>query len=65
MVDCSRANVMVRIEGEVINVGTGKPTKINDHALMNKNMVKERLGIDVEIRYGQKPQGDPMRDRRC
>jgi hypothetical protein len=49
---------MVRIKGEVISVGTGKPTKIDDHALMNKNMVKERLGIDVEIRYGQKPKGD-------
>jgi hypothetical protein len=28
MVEWSRANVMVRIEGEVINVGTGKPTEL-------------------------------------
>lgn len=48
------------IDGEVINVGTGKPTKIDDLALMIKTMVKERLGIDVEIRYGQRPKGDPM-----
>ena len=53
MVNWSRANVMVRIGGEVINVGAGKRTKIDDLALMNKNTVKEILKIDVEIGMGR------------
>ena len=48
------------IEGEVINVGTGKPTRIDDLAIMIKNLVKERLGINVEIKYGSRPRGDPL-----
>jgi UDP-glucose 4-epimerase/dTDP-L-rhamnose 4-epimerase len=48
------------IEGEVINVGTGKPTRIDDLAIMIKNLVKERLGINVEIKYSPRPKGDPL-----
>jgi nucleoside-diphosphate-sugar epimerase len=48
------------VEGEVINVGTGRPTKIDDLAVMIKNLVKEELKIDVEIRYGSRPKGDPL-----
>ena len=48
------------VEGEVINVGTGKPTRIDDLAVMIKNLVREELGIDVEIKYGPRPKGDPL-----
>jgi UDP-glucose 4-epimerase/dTDP-L-rhamnose 4-epimerase len=48
------------IEGEVINVGTGKPTRIDDLAIIIKSLVKEELGIDIEIKYGPRPKGDPL-----
>lgn len=48
------------VEGEVINVGTGRPTRIDELAVMIRNLVKEELGIDVEIRYGSRPKGDPI-----
>jgi len=48
------------VEGEVINVGTRRPTRIDDLAVMVKNLVKEELGVDVEIRYGPRPKGDPL-----
>jgi UDP-glucose 4-epimerase/dTDP-L-rhamnose 4-epimerase len=62
--DVAEANVRAAerggVEGEVVNVGTGKPTRIDDLAVMIRNIVKEKLGIDVEIRYGSRPKGDPL-----
>jgi UDP-glucose 4-epimerase/dTDP-L-rhamnose 4-epimerase len=48
------------IEGDVINVGTGKPTRIDDLAIIVKSLVKDELGIDIEIKYGPRPKGDPL-----
>jgi len=48
------------IEGDVVNVGTGKPTRIDDLAIIIKSLVKEELGIDFEIKYGPRPKGDPL-----
>lgn len=48
------------VEGEAINVGTGRPTRIDDLAVMVKNLVKEELGIDVEVKYSPRPKGDPL-----
>ncbi len=48
------------IEGEVINIGTGRPMRIDDLALMISNIVNEQLGIQVEIKYGPRPKGDPL-----
>jgi UDP-glucose 4-epimerase/dTDP-L-rhamnose 4-epimerase len=62
--DVAEANVRAAerngVEGKVINVGTGKPTRIDDLAIMIKNLVREELGIDVEIKYGSRPKGDPL-----
>jgi len=55
-----RAAEKTGIDGEVINVGTGKPTIIDHLAEMARNLVKEELGIDVEIKYGPRPKGDPL-----
>jgi nucleoside-diphosphate-sugar epimerase len=49
-----------RVDGEVINVGTGRPTRVDDLAVMIKKLVKEELGFDVEIKYGPRPKGDPL-----
>lgn len=46
--------------GEVINVGTGEPTEIYTLARKVKDLVKEKIGIDVDIRLGSRPKGDPM-----
>jgi UDP-glucose 4-epimerase/dTDP-L-rhamnose 4-epimerase len=48
------------IEGEVINIGTGKPTRIDDLAIMIKDMVRKALNIDIEVKYGPRPKGDPL-----
>ena len=48
------------IGGEVINIGTGRPTRIDDLAKIIREMVKERLSIDVEVKYGPRPRGDPL-----
>jgi UDP-glucose 4-epimerase/dTDP-L-rhamnose 4-epimerase len=48
------------IEGEIINVGTGRPTRVDDLAVMIRELAKEELGFDVEIKYGPRPRGDPL-----
>jgi len=48
------------IGGEVINIGTGRPTRIDDLAIIIRNMVKETLNFDVEVKYGPRPKGDPL-----
>jgi len=48
------------VDGEVINVGTGRPTRVDDLAVMVRNLVKEELNFDVQIEYGPRPKGDPM-----
>jgi len=48
------------VEGEVINVGTGKPTRIDELALIVKTLVKEVVGAEVEVKYGPRPRGDPL-----
>lgn len=48
------------IEGEIINVGTGRPTRVDDLAVMVRELAKEELGFDVEIKYGPRPRGDPL-----
>ncbi|MEM2704803.1 MAG: NAD-dependent epimerase/dehydratase family protein [Candidatus Bathyarchaeia archaeon] len=55
-----RAAEAENIAGEIINIGTGKPTSVDDLALKIKNLVKELLKIDIEIKYGPRPKGDPM-----
>jgi UDP-glucose 4-epimerase/dTDP-L-rhamnose 4-epimerase len=55
-----RAAEKSSIEGDVINVGTGKPTRIDDLAIIVKSLVKDELGIDIEIKYGPRPKGDPL-----
>lgn len=48
------------IAGEVINIGSGKPTRIDDLAMSVKRLVEEELNYDVEIQYGSRPKGDPL-----
>lgn len=55
-----RAAEVNGIEGEVINVGTGKPTRILDLAYKVKSLIKEYTGIDVRILLGTRPKGDPL-----
>ena len=47
-------------KGDVVNIGTGIPTRIDDLAEKVKTLVKEKTGIDVEVRYGPRPKGDPL-----
>lgn len=56
-----RASEIEGIAGEVINVGTGRPTRIDDLAKMVKNLVEEGLeGLKVKIEYSERPRGDPL-----
>ena len=55
-----RAAETDNVVGDVINVGTGRPTKIEDLAQKVRDLVREKLGIGVEIKYGLRPKGDPM-----
>ncbi|MEM4452770.1 MAG: NAD-dependent epimerase/dehydratase family protein [Thermosphaera sp.] len=48
------------VVGETINIGTGRPTRIDDLAQKIKNLVKEEFGKDIEIRYVSRPKGDPI-----
>jgi UDP-glucose 4-epimerase/dTDP-L-rhamnose 4-epimerase len=48
------------IEGEIINIGTGRPTRVDDLAVTIRELVKEELGFYVEIKYGPRPRGDPL-----
>ncbi|MEM2562253.1 MAG: nucleotide sugar epimerase, partial [Candidatus Bathyarchaeia archaeon] len=48
------------IAGEIINIGTGRPTRIDDLAQKIRNLVKEETGKDIEIKYGPRPKGDPI-----
>jgi len=48
-------------EGHVINVGTGRPTKIIDLAYMIKRLVEDTLNVEVKIEVLQsRPKGDPL-----
>lgn len=55
-----RAAELYGIEGEAINVGTGKPTRIIDLAYMIKNIVENSLKKNVKIEViPNRPKGDP------
>jgi UDP-glucose 4-epimerase/dTDP-L-rhamnose 4-epimerase len=54
-----RAAEKEEVNGEVINVGAGKPTRVDDLAVMIRELVKEELGFDIEVKYGPRPKGDP------
>ncbi len=56
-----RAAEVDGVEGEVINVGTGVPTRIINLAYMVKNLIEEKLGINVYIeKLDYRPKGDPL-----
>jgi UDP-glucose 4-epimerase/dTDP-L-rhamnose 4-epimerase len=56
-----RAAEVNGIAGEVINVGTGVPTRIIDLAHMIQNLVKEKFGIKINIEIlNYRPKGDPL-----
>lgn len=49
------------VAGEVVNIGTGRPTKIKDLALMIRDLAKEYFGKDeVEMPFKPRPKGDPL-----
>lgn len=48
------------IDGQIINIGTGKPTRIVDIANKIRVIVKESMNLDVKIEFGQRPKGDPL-----
>jgi len=49
------------VEGEVINVGTGKPTKIIELAYIIRDLIREATGIKVEVEIlNYRPKGDPL-----
>ncbi|MEM2703846.1 MAG: NAD-dependent epimerase/dehydratase family protein [Candidatus Bathyarchaeia archaeon] len=56
-----KATEMENLAGEIINIGTGKPTRIDDLAKMIKSLVEERMTIgEIKIEYGARPKGDPL-----
>jgi len=56
-----RAAEVNGIEGEVINVGTGRPTKIIDLAYMISSLFRDEFGIKVNINMlNYRPKGDPL-----
>jgi len=48
------------VEGKAFNVGTGRPTKIKDLALMAKELGKEYFRKEVDIKTKPRPKGDPL-----
>lgn len=54
-----KAAEVQNVVGEVINIGTGRPTAIDALAQKIRELVKEKLGKDVEVKYGPRPKGDP------
>ncbi|MEM3694082.1 MAG: NAD-dependent epimerase/dehydratase family protein [Candidatus Bathyarchaeia archaeon] len=55
-----RAAEAENIAGKVINIGTGRPTRIDDLAKTIRQLVNDELGYEVNIEYGSRPKGDPL-----
>jgi UDP-glucose 4-epimerase/dTDP-L-rhamnose 4-epimerase len=48
-------------EGEAINIGTGRPTKIIELAHMISDLIRETIGTKVEVEIlNYRPKGDPL-----
>ncbi len=61
--DVAEANIVAAersIRGEVINIGTGKPTRIIDLAYKIRGLSKEYFGFEPEIIIKPRPKGDPL-----
>ncbi|MBO3768617.1 MAG: NAD-dependent epimerase/dehydratase family protein [Candidatus Brockarchaeota archaeon] len=48
------------VAGEIINIGTGRPTRIDVLTQKIGDLVKKEASKNVEIKYGPRPKGDPI-----
>ena len=56
-----RAAEVGGVEGKVINIGTGRPTKIIELAHMIRDLIREAVGFKVEVEVlNYRPKGDPL-----